>query len=165
MRGLGKSNAIAAISILGFLLACGAEDSNDQTADADNVATDSVAEPPLFEPEVPTVTGEGEPRLFRVLLVNASDVEAHVFATAGAARVVLDTVPGQDSLHVDIRVRADRVDLEAEDGSGRLLKRETLELEADSLTRWVIGSPTVSLVTPLGRDYPRTRPTRPAKRR
>lgn len=159
-------NALIALSLVGFFLGCAGPESGDsETADGDTVATDSVSEPPSLALPVPTLAGEGEPRLYRVLLINASDHEALVFATAGAARVALDTVPGRDSLQVDIRVRADRVDLEAEDASGRSLKRETLDLAEGSVTRWVIGPPTVSLVTDLDRDYPRTRSNRPVQRR
>ena len=163
MRVRGRPRRAVALSLVSLFLGCAGGD--PETSEVDVVVADSVPEPPLVEPEVPTVAGEGDPRLFRVLLVNESDQEARVFAAAGAARVALDTVPGQDSLRVDIRVRADRVDLEAEDAAGRSLKRETLEMTVDSVTRWVIAAPTVSLVTDLGRNYPRTRSTRPLRRR
>jgi len=165
VSGRARARALLAPGLVSVLLGCSAEESSDpEPLDRDVVAENSMATSAPQDP-MPTVPGEGEPRLYHVLLVNTFDQVAHVFATAGAARVVLDTVPAQDSLRVDIRVRADRVDFEAEDGSGRLLRRETVDLAADSLTRWLIGRPTVSLVTDLGRHYPRTRSSRHVQRR
>lgn len=82
--------------------------------------------------------GEGPLREYRLLLVNALDVDAHVFAAAGAGNVVLDTVPRLDSARVNIRVRADIVRLEARDDEGMLMRETDLALAPDTLNRWII---------------------------
>ncbi len=82
--------------------------------------------------------GEGPLREYRLLLVNALDVDAHVFAAAGAGSVVLDTVPRLDSVRVNILVRADIVRLEARDDEGMLMRETDLALAPDTLNRWII---------------------------
>lgn len=129
-----------------MLAACGAEEPPDAgvpTGDASESSPAPVTSPDSttieeLQPTVPTVPGEGEPRVYRLLLVNALDRDTYVSAAAGARRVLVDTVPGQDSLLVDIRVRADEVELEAEDSDGRLVGSDTLALSFESVTRWVI---------------------------
>ena len=96
--------------------------------------------------------GEGPPRVYRMLLVNALDVPAHVFAAAGAGRVAVDTVPAHDSVRVDIRVRADMVLLEARDAGGVLLRGEEAALVRDRTNRWVIGRNTTENVTTAAPD-------------
>jgi hypothetical protein len=118
-------------------------------------------------PPIPLLPGEGEARDFRLLLVNLSAQQAFVYARAGAQTVVLDTVPASDSVRVDIRVRSDRVDLEAEGPPGRPLAAVTLKLQAGVLNRWEIGGVDAgapgldagsgSLVATKGRAYPRFR--------
>ena len=87
---------------------------------------------------VSPLPGEGPPREYRLLLVNALDVETRVFASAGAASVVLETHPSQDSARVTIRVRADMVRLEAREEDGTLLGEIDLVLAPDTLNRWLI---------------------------
>ncbi|MDX1577787.1 MAG: hypothetical protein R3266_04855, partial [Gemmatimonadota bacterium] len=113
----------------------------------------------------PSLPGEGEPRVYRLRLVNRLAGPATVFASAGARRVVLDTVPAGDSLLVDIRLRADRVDLEAEDDRGRRVAAAGLDLVGDDVNRWVIAavsdvgsSPRTVLVRDESPGYRRSRP-------
>ena len=126
----------------------------------------------LEESPVPLLPGEGEPREYRLLLVNLLDREAYVFASAGVWRVVLDTVPRADSLFVDIRLRADQVDLEAEDEQGSLVSAASIDLVRAAINRWEIrptepgrvasrGSPTPPPATMLDNSDAR----RPAGRR
>jgi len=127
-----------------FVLAC-ADDNDmtpDQTVAPKMMDTPSDSINPLSGPPIPsvsTVFGEGDLRTYHLLLVNTREVEAHVFAQAGAARVMLDTVPALDSVRLDIRLRATRVNLEAEDAIGRLLYSDLLELRVESANRWVIS--------------------------
>lgn len=130
---------------------------------ADPLAPDSSASEPDGPPALPTLPGEGDPREYRLRLVNLLEREAFVFASAGAARVALDTVPGADSTLVDIRLRADHVLLEARDRAGRVLKSETLDLDVSTVNRWEIAVSDAARIasgsTPLVRsqpeDYPR----------
>jgi hypothetical protein len=108
-----------------------------KTMDTPPESINSPSSPPI--PLVSTVFGEGDLRIYHVLLVNTREVEAHVFAQAGAARVMLDTVPALDSVRLDIRLRAARVNLEAEDEIGQLLSSDLLELRVESANRWVIS--------------------------
>lgn len=89
----------------------------------------------------PPLPGEGEPRVYRLRLVNPLDEAARVFGSAGAARVALDTVPPRDSTLVDVRLRADRIRLEAEDEDGRGLGAVDLDLLPGEPNRWLIGPP------------------------
>tara|TARA_B100001750_G_scaffold213630_1_gene196255 strand:+ start:1110 stop:1541 length:432 start_codon:yes stop_codon:yes gene_type:complete len=133
-----------AISLYPLLLAC-AGDNNmtpDQAVAPETMVTPSDSINPLSGSPIPsasTVFGEGEVHTYHLLLVNTREVEAHVFAQAGAARVLLDTVPALDSVRLDIRLRATRVNLEAEDAIGRLLYSDLLELQIESANRWVIS--------------------------
>jgi hypothetical protein len=173
-----RRERIAALALL-TAFACGQadeppEEPGDEAALAtDPVAGDSLAPggPEASEPDgpppLPTLPGEGEARDYRIQLVNLLEREALVFASAGAGRVALDTVPGTDSTLVDIRLRADRVLLEARDRSGRVLKTETLDLDGTAVNRWEIAvsdasravarSSSTPLVTSGAGDYPRTR--------
>jgi len=91
----------------------------------------------LFDDDpVPLLPGEGEPREYNLLLVNRLEREVYVFASAGAARVVLDTVPRSDSVYVDIRLRSDQVHLEAEDGVGQVLSSISIDLVEARINRW-----------------------------
>jgi len=173
-----RREPIAALVLLAAL-ACGRADeppeaATDEAALAsdpvvrDSLAADSLApSEPDGPPPLPTLPGEGEAREYRLRLVNLLEREALVFASAGAGRVALDTVPGTDSTLVDIRLRADRVLLEARDRSGRVLKSETLDLDGTTVNRWeitvsdasraVVRSSAPRLVTSEAGDYPRTR--------
>lgn len=111
----------------------------DTAADSAGVGADSA----IVDdgPDLPPMPGEGELRDFRLLLVNPHGREARVFASAGAVRVALDTVPAGDSVRVDVRVRADRIRLEAEDAGGAAIGSLELELEPGEINRWEIGPP------------------------
>ncbi len=95
---------------------------------------------------VARLPGEGPTREYRILLVNPLDIDAYVFAAAGAGSVVLDTVPRRDSVRVNIRVRADLVRLEARAEGGMLLAETDLALAGDTLNRWAIEAD-----APIGR--------------
>lgn len=155
-----------------------------EAADADRLpsgagadGSDSIAPAPSAgagEPPFPPLPGEGEPRIYRLLLVNALESEATVYASAGARRVVLDTVPARDSVRVEIRLRADEVDLEARDPRGYALAETTLELAAAGPNRWVIDRRREAVRVALARaslvrrdraGYPRWRPHRRPNRR
>lgn len=105
-------------------------------------------------PGLPPMPGEGAPREFRMLLVNPHERDAHVFASAGASRVPLDTVPAHDSTLVDVRVRADRILLEAEDVRGVGMGSIELDLATGETNRWVIGPPPGPRVASAGRRGP-----------
>lgn len=112
---------------------------------------------------VPALPGEGEPRTYRLLIVNTTDADAFIYARAAADRVAVDTVAAADSSVVDLRVRADWVDLDAEDPAGRAVASERLDLSEDVVNRWVIGGGG-SLVRGDAPAYRRIRPTRTASR-
>ncbi len=132
-------------------LGCGSGDSTEGEPAAEGAVersdppgtTDSAgAVPPdPAPPSVPTLPGEGEPRRYRLLLLNRTDTEVYAFASAGAAQVVLDTVPAADSVRVDVRVRAGRVNLEARDAGGRLIVSGVIELVVGVVNRWEIRVP------------------------
>ena len=102
------------------------------------------------ESSIPLLPGEGPLRDYRLLLVNSLGSTAYVFASAGVAEVVLDTVPPRDSARVDIRVRAGAVQVEARDSAGITLSRTDLVLDQAALNRLVIESST----TGAGPDGP-----------
>lgn len=108
------------------------------TSAADSAGTAEDTEGPE-DSILPPMPGEGDPREFRLLLVNLHDHPARVFASAGSARVALDTVPARDSALVDVRVRADRILLEAEDERGVGIGSIELDLLAGETNRWEIG--------------------------
>jgi hypothetical protein len=112
---------------------------------------------------VPALPGEGEPRTYRLLIVNTTDADAFIYARAAADRVAVDTVAAADSSVVDLRVRADWVDLDAEDPAGRPVASERLDLSEDAVNRWVIGGGG-SLVRGDSPAYRRIRPTPTASR-
>lgn len=95
------------------------------------------AEPSPF----PDLDGEAVVRTYELWLVNRSRTDALVYASAGAGRVTLDTVPGRDSVRVNVEVRARRLSLDAEDENGRALGSTELELAPASSNRWVIPDP------------------------
>jgi hypothetical protein len=64
-----------------------------------------------------------------------------VYASAGAGRVTLDTVPGRDSVRVNVQVRARSLSLDAEDADGRTIGSTILELAPASSNRWEIVGP------------------------
>lgn len=107
------------------------------SAPAADSSAGAVLTPP-GPPPLPPLPGEGELRDFRLQLVNTAPGRVVVYASAGAARVVLDTVPGRDSTLVNLRVRAERVDLVAADEAGREIAGGALELLPDLLNRWEI---------------------------
>lgn len=127
------------------------------------------------EDPMPLLPGEGEPREFNLLLVNRLNADAFVYASAGAARVALDTVPRSDSVFVDIRLRSEQVLLEAEDRDGTVVAAIEIDLVRTQLNRWVMTAPrrdrTASgptrdpLVTRTDEDYPRSRNERVPNRR
>ena len=137
-------------------------------AESDSVLDDAMFDDDVFDDDpVPLLPGEGEPRDYRLLLVNLLEAEAFVFASAGAARVALDTVPAADSVLVDIRLRADHVLLQAEDPEGVLVDSASIDLVGTRLNRWEITSPArrrvavgdvagVLVVSEAG-EYPRSR--------
>jgi len=156
----GWTRGAAALVLAGLTFAaCGAErgaaepDAKavvvpDGTApDSGQVAADTSGSRGSGLPELP---GEGAPREYRLLLVNPHDHEARVFASAGASRVALDTVPARDSIRVDIRLRADRVLLEAEDERGGGVGSIELDLSPGAPNRWEIGTPPGPRVTRAG---------------
>jgi hypothetical protein len=170
-----RVRAAAWLIAAGLIEGCAPAADRGASAVPDSVAVDSLAAaadsapapPDTAMPPIPLLPGEGEPRDFRLLLVNLSAQRALVFARAGAQTVVLDTVPATDSVRVDIRLRSDRVDLEAEGPPGRTLSAVTLELEVGVLNRWEIHEPDADalvlrpaperLVAPQRRAYPRSR--------
>lgn len=80
---------------------------------------------------------EAELRTYPLRIVNRFSSRVLVYASAGAGRVVLDTVPAQDSVRIDVQVRAEHVLLEVTDPSGRSLLQHDLALIPDTLNRWV----------------------------
>lgn len=157
----GESPAIAVPDTLSDVSAGVEEDSaapGDSATPGDSApAHDSAAE----DAGPPPMPGEGAPREFRLLLVNPHDHPARVFASAGAARVALDTVAAGDSTRVDVRVRADRILLEAEDETGAGLGSVELELVPDDINRWEIGPPPGPRVAVRGGRAAGVRPVRP----
>lgn len=106
-------------------------------------AAPGAGEPREPEAEVPDIAildpdRPAEARTYRLLLVNPRPIRVLVHADAGAARVLLDTVPRLDSLRVDVRVRAVRLRLTATDRFGERLGAASLELVPDSLNRWEV---------------------------
>ena len=86
----------------------------------------------------PDLDGESVIRTYELWLVNRMRTDLFVHASAGADRVMLDTVPGRDSVRVNVRVRGRKVRLDAEDPSGRTVRSATLELAPAVLSRWEI---------------------------
>ena len=160
-RGRAVRAGLAALAGLGLAACAGeggeplAEELATAETDAivvpDTLAADSAAPDPdtaeADRPGLPAMPGEGAQREFRLRLVNPHDREARVFASAGAARVALDTVPGRDSTLVDIRVRADGILLEAEDERGVGVGSIELDLVHGGENRWEIGPPPGPRVT------------------
>lgn len=98
-------------------------------------------------PEIPGATplpGEQEEELrrYRLLLVNGTEVDAVVFASAGADRVVLDTVLQGDSIRVDVEVRSRWLRLEASDDRGVELGGEEVEPGDEGVFRWRVSGRT-----------------------
>ena len=118
----------------------------DTTAQVPAAGPDSAA---LARLALPGDESPPEPVTYRLLLVNPNPGRAVVHASAGAGRVVLDTVPGADSLRIDVRLRARAVRLEAADVGGRSLGTMELLLEPDSVHRWEV---------PFGKSRPGTAP-------
>lgn len=115
----------------------------DDAADTIEVA-DPGAGRPGVDPVDPDLGVEEPPplRTYRVRLVNSAETPALVYASAGAEPVLLDTVPGGDSVRVDVEVRADRLQLEASEPSGEPLGAGELELHPDEVVRWEVpGAP------------------------
>ena len=139
---------------------CRAAEPPDEDLSSDSTALAaldslSVVEEPFDENPVPRLPGEGLPREYRLLLVNRADRAAHVFASAGASRGVRDTVPEADSLFVDIRLRSDHVDLEAEDDTGRVLSTTSIDLVPAGINRWELIAEGAARVAVLRSRGPR----------
>ncbi|MFV1988216.1 MAG: hypothetical protein ACC682_13105 [Gemmatimonadota bacterium] len=120
----------------------------DETAAAHSLRGDSVTDgpkvvpvEPLDDDPTPLLPGEGDLREFNLLLVNRLGRDATVFASAGAARVVLDTVMRSDSVYVDIRLRSDQVHLEAEDDTGEVVTSTSIDLVGAGINRWEMVAP------------------------
>lgn len=77
-----------------------------------------------------------EPVTYALRLVNPSEDTIMVLASAGAARVVLDTLPAGDSVRLNVRLRSDVILLEGSDLRGGRVGSTELLLEPDSLNRW-----------------------------
>jgi hypothetical protein len=162
---------MAVVLSLVSLAACSGGEEPSASADASALADTVMAGQQGLEnggaAPLPTLPGEGAPRQYRLRLVNLLEREAFVFASAGAGRVAVDTVPGADSTLVDLRLRADHVTLEARDPSGSVVKSEELELDPSAINRWEIarmgpsrvalGRRARPLVTAEPGDYPRSR--------
>lgn len=104
-----------------------------QAADPRKPGDGGVPDIAILDPDRAT-----EPRTYRLILINPRPFRAVVHADAGAARVLLDTVPRHDSVRVDVRVRAVRLRLTATDRFGERLGAASLELVPDSLNRWEV---------------------------
>lgn len=105
---------------------------------ADSAPLTDVA--PALDP-FPDLDEETFARMYEIWIVNRSRTDLLVHASAGAGRVILDTVPGRDSVRVDVRVRARSLRLAAEDESGRAVDSTTLDLEPGASNRWEILDP------------------------
>lgn len=117
--------------------------SGAEAARAGSRATDATSpqRAPPWEEEAPPPEGR-----YRLLLVNPGATAAVVRGNAGAATVTLDTVPARDSTRVDVRLRGDRLRLEAVGERGGVLGDLEVPLladpaAADSVIRWEIGPP------------------------
>jgi hypothetical protein len=86
----------------------------------------------------PDLVGEGQLLSYELSLVNRTEADLIIHASAGADRVVLDTVPGHDSTRVNLQIRARRITLEAEDGAGHTAGFDVLELVPAGQNRWEI---------------------------
>lgn len=92
-------------------------------------------------------------RTYRLLLVNGNGIQALVYGSAGAERVLLDTLPRRDSARVEIRVRASWLLLEATDRWGQPLgEEERVDLLPAGVTRWEV--PAASARAPGGLPAP-----------
>ena len=114
-------------------LACGQAEPATEEEPVMDTATDTmpaenVREEGAVAPEL---------RAYPLRIVNHFSAQIVVWASAGAQRVVLDTVPARDSARIDVQVRAQRILLEVTDASGRPLLQHDLALLPDTLTRWV----------------------------
>jgi len=131
---------VVAISGVLGLTGCGVE-SEEPLEEPTTSMADTVAAPAEVAPDslpFPELQGESELRTYELSLVNRTEAELVVHASAGAGRVVLDTVPGRDSTRVNVEVRAGRVLLEAEDGAGRTVRSDTVDLVPAGPNRWEI---------------------------
>ena len=140
----------------------------DEIAAARAIRGDSVTDgselapvEPFDDDPTPLLPGEGELRDFNLLLVNRLGRDAIVFASAAAARVVLDTVGRSDSVYVDIRLRSDQVHLEAEDDTGEVVTSTSIDLVGSGINRWEMVVPRRDRVA-LGPQPPE--PVRPDTR-
>ena len=97
------------------------------------------AAPPqnLFRSSTGEEPAEVELRTYSLRIVNHFPSDVLVYASAGAGRVVLDTVPERDSVRIDVQVRAERLLLEVTDRAGQSLLVHDLALLPDTLNRWV----------------------------
>lgn len=86
----------------------------------------------------PDLDGESVLRTYELRIVNRMRMDLFVYVSAGADRVTLDTVPGRDSVRVNVRVRGREVRLDAEDQNGRTIRSATLELAPATSNRWEI---------------------------
>ncbi len=120
---------LAVLSAIGSTVACGAADDGAAEASA----------------------GKGQAGSYPLQLVNPRPYTVIVLASAGAAEVLVDTVPAADSTRVDLRVESDLVRLRAVDLEGNELGSGYLGVEgrseddepADSIAplRWELPPP------------------------
>jgi hypothetical protein len=87
----------------------------------------------------PDLEGESVLRTYDLWIVNRLRVDLFVFASAGAGRVTLDTVPSRDSVRLNVEVGARSLRLDAETPDGRAIRSTTMELAPASSNRWEIG--------------------------
>jgi hypothetical protein len=133
---------VSLLAISGFLglTGCGVESEEPLEEPTVGIA-DTAAAPAdvaLDSLPFPELQGESELRTYELSLVNRTEAELIVHASAGAGRVVLDTVPGRDSTRVNVEIQARRVTLEAEDVAGRTVRSDTVDLVPAGPNRWEI---------------------------
>lgn len=117
----------------------------DSTADR-TPAVPSPSDAPLaadadWPTPFPDLDEETVLRTYELWIVNRMRTDLFIYASAGAGRVTLDTVPGRDSVKVNVQVRARSLSLDAEDRAGRSIDSTRLELAPAASNRWEIAEP------------------------
>lgn len=136
-RAGGRSVAAALLAAVLLVAAC-RDDGGDSASRglASTGAATAGTEAPRERPEAAGGAAGPGAETYRLRLVNPGRRFVVVYADGGADRVVLDTVPGGDSVRVNLRIRTDRVRLEAE-ADGTVLGAGEVRLFPDSIVRWV----------------------------